>query len=271
MKINFDIPGETEAQAISRIAERFEILEDMTSATKNGDVRAMIVVGPPGVGKSFGIQRRLAEESLFDNMSSGQTKYDIVKGAVTPLGLYCKLYEYSQPGTVLVFDDCDTVLSDELSLNLLKAALDSGKKRMIHWNADSRLLRHEGIPNKFEFQGAVIFVTNINFDNVRSKKLRSHLGALQSRCHYVDLTLNTERDCFLRIKQISQTGDLFAGYDFTDEAQAQILSFMYENRTRLREISLRMAINLADLLRSKPDKWQRIAEVTLMKHFGKQA
>jgi hypothetical protein len=265
MKFNFDIATETEAQAISRIAERFEILEEMTAATKNGDIRAMIVVGPPGVGKSFGIQRRLEEESTFDRIT-GQTKHEVVKGAMTPLGLYCKLYEYSAPGTVLVFDDCDSVLMDELSLNILKAALDTGKKRMIHWNADSRVLRHEGIPNKFEFKGSVIFVTNINFDNIRSKKLKDHLGALQSRCHYVDLTLNTERDCFLRIKQISQSGDLFAGYDFTPEDQDDILNFMYENKSRLREISLRQAIKVADLRKSVPSRWKRVAEITLMRN-----
>ena len=263
--VNFDIKGETEAQAIARIAERFDILEDMAAATKSGDIRGMIVVGPPGVGKSFGIQKRLEEESLFDTIQN-KVKYEVVKGAMTSLGLYMKLYKFSEPGSVLVFDDCDTVLMDELSLNLLKAALDSGKKRMIHWNADSRALRVEGIPEKFEFKGSVIFVTNINFETIKSKKLKDHLSALQSRCHYVDLTLNTERDCFLRIKQIANAGELFAGYDFSDEDQDEVLSFVYDNRQKLREISLRMAVKIADLRKSMPTKWKRVAEVTLMRN-----
>ena len=48
---------ETDEAVIARIAERFEILDDMTKAVLNGDIRAMIVAGPPGVGKSFGIER----------------------------------------------------------------------------------------------------------------------------------------------------------------------------------------------------------------------
>ena len=268
--INFDIAGETAAQAIERIAERFEILEEMASATKNGDIRGMIVVGPPGVGKSYGIQKRLSQETLFDNIQ-GIQKVEVVKGAMTSLGLYMKLYEYSAEGSVLVFDDCDTVLLDELSLNILKAALDSGKQRVIHWNADSRALNNSGTPNKFEFKGAVIFITNINFDTIRSKKLKDQLGALQSRCHYVDLSLNSERDCFLRIKQISDTGDLFEGYNFTDEDRDELLGFMYENRKRLREISLRMAIKMADLRKSVPLKWKRVAEITLMKNTWERA
>ena len=263
--IKFNVAKETDAEAIERIAERFQILEDMAAATKNGDIRGMIVVGPPGVGKSYGIQKRLEEESLFDNIK-GQVRYEVVKGAMTALGLYMKLFRYSDPGSVLVFDDCDTVLMDELSLNLLKAALDSGKKRMIHWNADSRALRVEGIPEKFEFKGSVIFVTNIAFETIKSKKLKDHLSALQSRCHYVDLTLNTERDCLLRIKQIASTGELFAGYDFDSATQDEIINFMHDNSKRLREISLRMAIKIADLRKSVPTKWQRVAEITVMKN-----
>lgn len=262
---NLDTATETEAEAIERIAERFQILEEMASATKNGDVRGMIVVGPPGVGKSFGITKRLAEESLFDAMA-GQTKFEVVKGAITPIGLYKKLYEFREPNTVLVFDDCDSVLMDELMLNLMKAALDSSKKRVIHWNAESRILNMEGIPNKFEFMGSVIFITNINFDTIKSKKLKDHLGALQSRCHYIDLTLNTMRDCFLRIKQISQSGQLFTDYKFDQNVQNEILNFMWEYKDRLREMSLRSAIKIADLRKAMPDKWQRYAEITVMKN-----
>jgi len=179
--------------------------------------------------------------------------------------LYCKLYEYSEKNKVLVFDDCDSVLMDDLSLNILKAALDSSKKRTIHWNADSHKLRNEGVPNKFDFQGSVIFITNIKFDNVRSAKLKDHLDALMSRCHYLDLTLDTMRDKFLRIKQIARTGGLFREYGMDQTGEDEIITFMQEKQTRLREMSLRMAIKLADLRRMSPGRWMSIAENTCMK------
>ena len=257
---------ETDEQIIERIAERFEILEDMAQAVKEGDVRAMIVVGPPGVGKSYGVQKKLEENSLFDQIGEGKVKYQVVKGAMTALGLYIKLYEYSDKGSVLVFDDCDTVLMDELSLNILKAALDSGKKRTIHWNADSNLLGRSGIPNHFDFHGGVIFITNLKFEHIRSKKLQDHLSALQSRCHYVDLTLDTERDKYLRIKQIAQSGKLFTDYDLTTDQQQEILVYMLDNASRFREMSLRTALKLADLRKSQPARWQRVAEITVMRN-----
>jgi len=186
--------AETDEQVMARIEDRFQILDEMTAATVRGNVRAMIVTGPPGVGKSYGVEKELEKGGILDDLAGRRRSYEVVKGAMTPVGLFCKLFEYSNSNSVLVFDDCDSVLFDELSLNILKAALDSGKKRIIHWNADSAKLRNEGVPNKFEFKGSVIFITNLKFDAVRSKKIADHLDALMSRCHYLDLTLDTMRD-----------------------------------------------------------------------------
>lgn len=256
---------ETDEEIMARIEDRFEILNEMTRATVNGDVRAMVVVGPPGVGKSYGVEHELSQAGILDDLAGRPRTYEVVKGAMTPIGLYCKLYEYSDKNKVLVFDDCDSVLMDDLSLNILKAALDSSKKRTIHWNADSYKLRNEGVPNKFDFQGSVIFITNIKFDNVRSAKLKDHLDALMSRCHYLDLTLDTMRDKFLRIKQIARTGGLFREYGMDQVGEDEIITFMQDKQHRLREMSLRMAIKLADLRRMSPHRWMSIAENTCMK------
>lgn len=268
-----DVPGETKVvesaetddEIIERIGERFDILNEMTVATVNGDVRALIVVGPPGVGKSYGVEATLEKEGLMDKLADRKPKYEVVKGAMTPLGLYAKLFEFSEQG-VLVFDDCDTILLDDLALNILKAALDSSKRRVIHWNADSNMLRREGIPNKFEYKGAVIFLTNLRFENIRSPKLRDHLNALQSRCHYLDLTITTMRERLLRIKQIALTGELFPAYGMTPEQEQEIIDFMVANQDKLREVSLRMAIKLADLRRMSSNRWQTLAENTCMKN-----
>ena len=256
---------ETDEEVMDRIEQRFTILDDMTKAAINGDIRAMIVQGPPGVGKSYGVEFQLEKAGLFDKMSGRKIKYEVIKGAMTPIGLYATLYRHSDPKNVLVFDDCDSILLDDLALNILKAALDSGKKRRIHWNADSALLRREGIPDSFDFKGSVIFITNLKFNNIKSKKLQDHLEALQSRCHFLDLTLDTTRDKILRIRQIFRKGDVFQDYNLTSEQGEQIVQFMQDNHARLREISLRMALKLADLTKISSN-WQQLAESTCMRH-----
>ena len=258
-------PEATDEEVMARIRGRFEILDEMTKAAVAGDVRAMIVSGPPGVGKSYGVEKIVEAACLFDKISGKRLRAEVVKGAATPIGLYQTLYKYSDKNCVLVFDDCDSILLDDVSLNLLKGALDSGKKRKISWLSESSTLRREGIPDQFNFNGTVIFITNLKFDKMKSQKLRDHLDALQSRCHYLDLTLDTMRDKILRIRQIADDGVLFEEYEFDDETQEEIIDFMTTNATRFREMSLRMAIKIADLRKSFPLKWKAIAEVTCMK------
>ena len=262
------VAEETDEQIIERTRKRFDILEDMTQAVKEGTVRAMIVTGPPGVGKSFGVDKVLHKEDLFNMMGERKPKYEVVKGAMSAIGLYCKLYEYADKGNVVVFDDCDSVLLDDLSLNILKAALDSSTKRMIHWNTDSSKLRNEGVPGSFEFKAGAIFITNIKFDHVKSKKLQDHLAALESRCHYIDLQMDTEREKVLRIKQIVKDG-MLESYEFKNGEQDEVIDFIDDQKKKLRELSLRTVLKIADLRKSFPGNWKEMAEVTVMKTGGR--
>ena len=255
---------ESDDEVIDRLRERFNILEDMTRACKKGDVRAMIVSGPPGVGKSFGVEKVLGKHDMIATLGERPAKYQVVKGAMSAIGLYCKLYNYADKDNVLVFDDCDSVLLDDLSLNILKAALDSKKSRTIHWNTDSFKLRNEGVPDSFEFKGSAIFITNIKFDNVKSKKMRDHLEAIESRCHYIDLTIDTEREKMLRIKQIVKDGMLTA-HALPAETHEEVIDFIDVNKKKLRELSLRTVLKVADLAKAFPNNWQAMAENTVLR------
>ena len=254
--------SESDEQIIERLRDRFSMLTDMTKAVKKGDVRAMIVSGPPGVGKSHGVEEVLDRYKLLEDMG-GRKTHEVVKGAMSPIGLYCKLYKMADEGNVIVFDDCDSIFNDELSLNILKAALDSKKTRKIHWNTDSFKLRNEGVPDCFTFKASAIFITNLKFDKVKGK-LREHLEALESRCHYMDLTIDSERDKMLRIRQVIQDGMLDA-YKLSDEVKREIVEFVDENKSRLRELSLRSVLKVADLAVSFPDRWKAFAENTVMR------
>lgn len=253
---------ETDADTIERLRERFAMLSDMTKAVKKGDVRAMIVSGPPGVGKSHGVEEVLDRYKTLE-MVGGERRFEVIKGAMSPIGLYCKLYKNAGKGNVVVFDDCDSIFNDELSLNILKAALDSKKTRKIHWNTDSFKLRNEGVPDQFNFEASAIFITNLKFDKVKGK-LREHLEALESRCHYMDLTIDTDREKMLRIRQVIQDGMLNT-YKLSDEVKEEIVDFVDINKNRLRELSLRTVLKVADLAVAFPNTWESYAENTVMR------
>ena len=262
-----EVAKETVEQILTRLGERFSILSEMTKAVKQGNITAMIVSGPPGVGKSYGVEAVLQKEDLFNVLAERKPKYEIVKGAMSAIGLYSKLYEFADKGNVVVFDDCDSVLLDEVSLNVLKGALDSCNRRFISWNTDSRLLRSEGVPNRFEFKGSAIFITNIKFEHVKSRKLRDHLNALESRCHYIDLQMDTTREKLLRIRQVVKENEMLKDFEFDPVVQEELIGFVEDNKDKLRELSLRMVLKLAGLKKSFPLNWESMAKTTCMRRL----
>jgi hypothetical protein len=214
------------------------------------------------VGKSHGVEEVLDRYATMETLGAGKT-HEVIKGAMSPIGLYCKLFNMADKGKVVVFDDCDSIFQDDLSLNILKAALDSKKNRWIHWNTDSFKLRNEGVPDKFKFEASAIFITNLKFDKVKGK-LREHLSALESRCHYMDLTIDTDKDKVLRIKQVVADG-MLDGRKLDDEVKTDIMDFVDINKNRLRELSLRTVLKVADLAEAFPSKWEAMAENTVMR------
>ena len=260
-----EVETETETEAMDRIASRFAVLDEMSRACIQGDIRAMIVTGPAGIGKSHGVITQMEKASMFDKIQGKRPRFEIVKGAMSGIGLFAKLYKFSDKKNVLVFDDCD-IWDDQDAVNVLKGALDSGKTRRISWNKDTRLLRDEGVPNTFNFEGSIIFITNKTFDQKKASKMQPHLDALQSRSHFLDLTVDTERDKMLRIKQVHRDADggLFADYDFDQVQTDEVMQFIEDNHAKLREVSLRMCLKIADLVKIS-NNWRELAKATCMK------
>ena len=244
-------------EVLEDLKYRFSMLGKLTTGATQSNIRAMVVSGSAGVGKTYTVEHVLEQSG---------THYEVVKGTLSALHLFKLGYKYRKRGNVVVLDDADGIFTDEEALNILKAALDTSKKRTIHWNTDSRLLRSEGVPNSFEFKGGAIFITNIKFDNVKSKKLRDHLEALESRCHYLDLTIDTVREKLLRIRQVVTEHGMLDDYGFEDAERNEVVEFIEANKHRMRELSLRMVLKVADLRVSMPTKWQAVAQVTCMRH-----
>ena len=101
---------------------------------------------------------------------------------------------------------------------------------------------------------------------MRSKKLQDHLAALESRCHYIDLQMDTDREKVLRIRQITDDG-MLETYDFENDEKTEIVDYIVENRAKMRELSLRTVLKVADLRKSFPMSWKQMAEVTVQKRM----
>lgn len=258
--VEFPAVNETEDQIEERIAERFEVLNELTRASIAGDVRSVIVSGSPGVGKSYSVVDALQKHDPEENT------WTIVKGFAKSTGLLKTLYQYRHPGNVVVFDDIDNIFSEDVSLNMFKAVADSCDRRRVSWLSEYKFVDEESgeiIPRHFDFEGSIIFLTNLDFQALIEKKHKyaPHLEALMSRSLYLDLTLKTRQDCLVRIRQVVEDGLLS---DMDIEAQADVLTFIEAYSGSLRELSLRSIIKLAGLRKSNVN-WERIARITLCK------
>lgn len=256
---------ESDDEIETKITDRFEALSIMTQAALAGDINALIVSGPAGLGKSFTIEKAL------ESWDPSEANHRIVKGYVKATALYKLLYQHRGRGQVLVFDDADDVFLDETAINLLKAALDSTERRIISYMTEGTLIDDETaerLPKSFRFEGTVVFLTNLDMDGMieRGSKLTPHLQALISRSHYVDLAMKSKRDYIIRIRQVVRQG-LLENIGLTVAQQREVCEFIETNQDRLRELSLRMALKLGTLRRRNGSNWLKLARITCCKNI----
>lgn len=253
---------ETDDEILAKLEDRFGALSVMAKATAFGLQRSLIISGPAGLGKSYSVEQVIAEAE-----AKGRVPV-VVRGFVRPTGLYRLFYEHRHSKSVIVFDDADSIFSDDIALNLLKAACDSTETRRLSWLAETKMEDEDGerLPRTFEFNGSVIFITNYDFDEMigRGNKLAPHFEAMISRSHYLDLAMKTKRDYLVRIKQVVMQGMLDELVPAKKD-QAELVSFVEQNLETLRELSLRMVLKIAGLMVMQRSEWKKLAKLTCMR------
>lgn len=156
------------------INQKFDLLNKLTNMVIDGITPSLIITGEGGLGKTYLVQKAIKDKGLY------QIDWAHFKGYSTARGLYNTLYDNN--GKLIIFDDCDSVLEDKVALNILKSALDSYETRTISWMA--KMNKNEEYPQKFNFTGQIIFISN---------KSRSSIdGAILSRSLTVDLTMTSD-------------------------------------------------------------------------------
>ena len=255
------VAAKTDEEIAHDQRETFEILGEMTKAVASNTVKGLVVSGPAGIGKSHTVETTLHDTLDMLGKLTGQGQmYEVISGGISAAVLYEKLWEYRDESQVLVFDDCDGVLYDEDSLNVLKAALDSKKTRRISWNTRSLHLERKDIPNSFEYKGGVIFITNVKFDQIKSARIGNHLEAIVSRCHYMDIGIDTAREKLLHIRNVVERSNMLGSYGFDEDTKAEVMDYINDHSKLLRELSLRMVLKIADLRKAMPGNWKRFVE-----------
>jgi hypothetical protein len=237
------------------INDRFTFTDQLVKMVAKGQTASCVITGEGGLGKSYTVMKALRDAGLKDisEMPIGETIpargcFRVVKGFSTAKGLYRILFE--NQNSIVVFDDCDSILKDPDALNLLKGALDSYDKRYITWNTS---INDDGLPRSFEFKGGVVFISNLPSDKISQ--------AIRSRAMNVDLSMTTDQK-IERMETIMQSDEFmpFVPMEFKQDA----IDVIKENKASASEISLRTLINVAKIRNSGNSNWKSLAKYMMV-------
>lgn len=254
----------TDEEIIAEIEQRFNIMQEITKGCAQGAIRAVIVSGAGGTGKTFTVERILEHEKEHNNV-----KPMIIRGKLTAISLYMKLYEQRHANCVTVLDDADGMLDDVDALSVLKAALDTSVVRTVSWMSQASALKENDVPQSFVFEGSVEFISNIDFNRVIDQgksKIVDHLKALKTRVLYLDLKLHTARELVLYITHTVRKNGILIQDGLTKEQQEEALQYLIKNRDKLSSISIRAAMQLSGLIKMKSSiGWQNMANDLMLR------
>jgi hypothetical protein len=250
------VAAATEKQNRYGINERFGFVEKLVTMVANNVQPSAVITGEGGLGKTYTVTKTLEANGYKDisDLADFQVGavintrkcFTMVKGFSTAKGLYRTLFENNK--SVIVFDDCDAVLKDPVALNILKSALDSYGKRIISWNAD---MRDDDLPRSFNFEGRVIFISNMEQDRIDQ--------AIRSRSMMIDLSMTKDQKID-RMEFIAKSPEFLPEYDATSKEDA--LALIREIKDECKEISLRTLISVTKV-RASNKEWKDLATYML--------
>ncbi len=269
-------PAETPEERSDRIRRRYNTLERMAYQVAEGNLPSLIVSGPPGLGKSFTVEKVLEEvrgEATSEVVDEEDFKpYDIISGTISAVGLYIALWN-QRDGGVVVLDDCDAAFHDETCLNLLKAVLDSSPKRWVSYRKKAQWMEEMNIPSSFAFEGSVVFCTNIDFETAIAKgsNLGAHFSALIDRSLYLSLTMRTTEDFITRIRHVAIEDGMLERNGLDADQANEIMDYIVENASSFYSLSIRLAHQIAICYKMGKATWKDDVEATKMRTWARKS
>jgi len=216
--IEYDIrTSKLERPLLANVNERFEYFRQLTDLTMDGKLYSLIASGEGGIGKSHMIGEMLELKDLKE-----ETHFLHIKGFSTAKALYNLLKDHSEK--LVIFDDCDNILTDPIGQNILKAVLDTSKSRRVRWLTNLE-------ESSFVFTGSAIFLTNKNKDKIPQ--------ALISRSLVVDLYMTPEEK-IERMRYLVPTLD--AGATLTVEEKNAVLDVIDKYKDTIHDLNVRTVV-----------------------------
>jgi len=204
-----------------------ELIKTMISSK---EIHSLLLLGEPGLGKSFQAIYTLTQQNKRLNED-----YIIISSYITPLQLYEMMYEHRDK--IIIFDDVFKLMDNPICKGILMSALWSvTPTRIIQYytSSDKRTA-----PDKFEFSGKVVFITN---------ELPSNIVALKSRCLWYEIRLSFKERIKICYEMCKKRG-----------IPQMIMEWIEQMFDESYDLNLRTPIKVHQIHQSNPSNWEKIA------------
>ncbi len=252
---------------VNDVCNRFDTVYKISKIFLSGDSaqKGLIISGDAGTGKSHYVQKAFIDTDTVDRIDYNKSE------SFTAASFYVQLYLNRKPGDVIVFDDCNLggLTGDNFKAitDMLKGATEMTKgERIIGWNraSQNKLMKDNGVPPSFDFQGSIIWITNYSFDQLASK-FKAHWEAIQSRFISVPIRLNDQEKLMYTLHLVEDVDMLGKNCQMIEGGYAknvikQTCEYLRSNWKYMDNVTPRVAGKIADTMSMYPDSWEMLLD-----------
>jgi hypothetical protein len=225
-----------------RKVDTYERFHRHIAAWLDREIDPVLVVGPPGVGKSHAYATRL-----------GNRPYHRFGGRQTPLHVYKSLHD--DPHLPVVLDDISALLQDDCFRDMLKGLCESGE-RNLHWGTTTSKL--EGRTRSFCCTSPVLIVMN----KIPSRD--ADVAAILDRCDAIEFA-PTKSEVIIRMRELfpadAELIDLIAELPTLPSLRTLIKARRWQNSRHLKLVEELLAecgapqavVHLARIIENHPE------------------
>jgi hypothetical protein len=232
-------------------------LKSLVIGLVKGVSNFLFVYGRGGGGKTTAIESTLNAMGLYDGDG-----YFQISGNISSAVAYEALY--NNKNGIVLFDDCNSVLDDEAGRAIIKTATDTKKVRKLSYlkrssrffdptkeNPPEELIGIEKFPRSFNFEGRIIFISNLTIDDLDPDR------SIRTRVLRIDIS-PTDSELIDFMESILDKIELNDGLTLSHEKRLECLNIV-KNSKRKDDLSIRKLVRTMNLAASGIPGWQQLA------------
>jgi hypothetical protein len=252
------------------MTQNFIINSDPNSEKGQSALKGLCIPGDAGLGKTHYVKKAIVD-------LNGEKNVEYIKGgSITAAALFVKLYLNKDKGRIVILDDVDIVHRSGKDrsdmIDMIKGATEPALERYISWETaqSNPLMKQHGVPNKFKFDGTIIWITNDTMASIE-KATKNHWAALASRFTWIPCFFNDDEKilytlhCITEYNMLGEKCQAKKG-GYPDDVVDDVVEYLQNNYDRLQEITPRMAVKIADLRHFNPDNWKTLVRIQCFSH-----